>query len=307
MPPTPPGWYPDPSNQSGGAIRYWDGNAWTQHVAVPSAQSGGGQGFGAGYGAQGGPYGAAYRSPYGAGRQQPYGYGYDSTYVYNTTLAAFETEGRRRRWAQRALTGVALCIAVTDIGYAFTFSNFLHTIATIGPGTNQPPPGLFTHLASGIAITDSAFLIQVVVAVFFIIWQYEAAQVARNLGFPARVSPGLGAASWFIPIGSLWLPYWSLADLLPPAHPARAKALPTWLLYIGTQLLSVITAAIAIWNLAVALIPGVALAVCLVMLVRNGRQLIDATFEAHTDAMARLAPATPPPPTTRTTPGAPGA
>jgi hypothetical protein len=31
-PPTPPGWYPDGQ----GATRYWDGSAWTAHVAQPS-------------------------------------------------------------------------------------------------------------------------------------------------------------------------------------------------------------------------------------------------------------------------------
>src|SRR4051794_2337480 len=32
-----PGWYPDP--QTEGQIRYWDGNAWTEHVQ-PASQAG---------------------------------------------------------------------------------------------------------------------------------------------------------------------------------------------------------------------------------------------------------------------------
>lgn len=72
---TPAGWYP----QADGTQRYWDGNAWTEHIAPgpgPQAPQPGfaGQPYG---GPQGQQYGQQYGQPgYG---QQPYGqpgYGY---------------------------------------------------------------------------------------------------------------------------------------------------------------------------------------------------------------------------------------
>jgi hypothetical protein len=68
--------------------------------------------------------------------------------------------------------------------------------------------------------------------VLFLIWQYNAAKVAKGLGYPSRISPGLGVGSWFIPIVNLWFPHWALSDCLPPHHALRGKALWAWWAYI---------------------------------------------------------------------------
>lgn len=39
MPTPPPGWYPDPGRSRPGALRYWDGRAWTKRVQQAPAQS----------------------------------------------------------------------------------------------------------------------------------------------------------------------------------------------------------------------------------------------------------------------------
>jgi hypothetical protein len=69
-------------------------------------------------------------------------------------------------------------------------------------------------------------------AVAFLIWQFSAAETARQLGYPARRSPGLGVGAWFIPIVNFWWPYQALADCLPYNHPARRWTIYAWLGYL---------------------------------------------------------------------------
>lgn len=59
------------------------------------------------------------------------------------------------------------------------------------------------------------------------IWQYRAAKVALSLGYPAKVKPGWGVASWFFPIVQLFQPYLAVRSLLPEGHRTR-RILPYW-------------------------------------------------------------------------------
>lgn len=64
------------------------------------------------------------------------------------------------------------------------------------------------------------------------VWTYRAAANAASLGLPARRSPGLATAAWVIPVVSLWWPYQTVCDVLPPGHPTRRLVLRWWVLYL---------------------------------------------------------------------------
>jgi hypothetical protein len=74
--------------------------------------------------------------------------------------------------------------------------------------------------------------------IVFLVWQYDAARVARNLGYPARRSPAGGVGAWFVPVINLWMPYQAVRDCLPPRHVARPLVARAWLLRIVTASLN---------------------------------------------------------------------
>ena len=140
-------------------------------------------------------------------------------------------EVRLRGWAQAGAAGWALTAVVQMLISSSEVRSFRNQVQAI---RNAGVTGERVTFHLPFAWSGSALgLLGLAVAVAFLCWQYSAASVARDLGYPARVSPGLGVGGWFIPIGSLWLPYQALVDCLPPAHPARGRCLYSWLAFMG--------------------------------------------------------------------------
>jgi hypothetical protein len=83
--------------------------------------------------------------------------------------------------------------------------------------------------------TDAFGLASIVLQILFLIWQYRAARLARQLGYPARHAPGWGVAFWFIPVVQFWMPYQAIRDCLPPGHPTRKTVLQVWVLLLVTS------------------------------------------------------------------------
>ena len=84
--------------------------------------------------------------------------------------------------------------------------------------------------------------------IVFLIWQYRAAVVGRQLGYPARRSPGWGVGSWFVPVVDLWMPYQAIRDCLPPGHAGRALVLRTWILLIVGVVLTLALPVTFVWG-----------------------------------------------------------
>ncbi len=108
--------------------------------------------------------------------------------------------------------------------FALAFDHSIRASQKHEAYTTPQLPGnmtLLTDLAVGFWAASMTVLL---------VFQHRAAKVARLLGFPAKISPGLGVGAWFIPVAWYWLPYQSLAGCLPPEHPHRGELLRCWLL-----------------------------------------------------------------------------
>jgi hypothetical protein len=234
-------------------VRWWDGAEWTGHVSGPPPP-------------------------------QP---GWVSPLEF---AKAVHSEERMWRWARLALYSLIFTAAgqaIAAFSAAHTFHRIFNCIQVANQDTSQCGQQFSgTFYFTGYA--DLFFLVTLAAAIPFLMWQHSATTVARGLGYPARTSPGMGVGSWFIPIISLWYPYWALSDTLPPDHPLRGRCLWAWLCYLGSGLFygGAFFAALASTPAAVVLlILGGAMTLSVVLL---GTVLVVAVRDDH---QARLAPA----------------
>lgn len=152
---------------------------------------------------------------------------------------AAHSEERLWRWARIALFSLIFTAAGQSIA-AFSFAHAFHRVFNciqVANYNTTPCEQQFSGTFSISGYSDLFFLVTLAAAIPFLIWQHSAATVARGLGYPARTSPGMGVASWFIPVIGFWYPLWALSDTLPPNHPARGRCLWAWLCYVGSALL----------------------------------------------------------------------
>jgi hypothetical protein len=249
-PPPPPGWYPDP--WSYGSYRWWDGWQWTPHAApAPMA----------------GQFPTRDLRQLNLREQQ----------LWNGARIAVVV------WA--LYSTLQLIVAVVEghwLAHAAPWSLVTHDIRT----------GQRLDVSNGTALGSGWSFLQLpleVLAIIFLIrflmWQYNAAGVARGLGYQASLSPGWGVGVWFIPIANLFMPYWALRDLLPPGHLARQKAVYAWLCYVGAIVCTLGTF-VAVYLVGFAgVLLAVAGAACVLGGVLLGYQLLEAIRADH-DAAA---------------------
>jgi len=150
-----------------------------------------------------------------------------------------------------------LYVVVVAVGTAIAVASLPSMVAWIRlifdhPGSPVPPePGVIAA-ASLLEVP-----LELLAAVVFLIWQYQAATTARILGYPARRSPALGVGSWFIPVVNLWFPYQALRDLLPAGHRARPLVFWAWICFLLTGLAAVFSELIAFASVGLGVAIGI--------------------------------------------------
>lgn len=215
MPGPPAGWYPDPGYQGG--LRWWDGVAWSAHTSTPTI------------------------APSLTPGATPARSGGAASGWHGPVPAALAAEETMTSWARYAVL-VSAVIGVAN-GVVLTASmarwkNYFHWLRLIidspqraqtlpRPPAPSPPWIVIIGALGGAA------------QIVYLIWQYRAAVVARELGYRSRRSPGWGVGSCFVPVVDLWMPYQAVRDCLPPGHRARSLVLGTWLLLVSCAVLGV--------------------------------------------------------------------
>jgi len=114
---------------------------------------------------------------------------------------------------------------------------------------------------------------------------FRAAKTARDLGYPAKHSPALGAWSPIIPVVNLWFPYQALRDCLPPGSEHRPLVLRAWLLLLGIRLVEVALIIALAEDRAVGVVLLVVFALLEVLLASLGWRMVNAITTDHSEAL----------------------
>lgn len=192
-------------------------------------------------------------------------------------------EERTFIWARRALVAVLVVLAGQWFG-AIWFSHDVHRVwdeIQLNNGDGQVAQVRGFSVVYDLYV-QLFYLVAGGLSIVFFIWQHSAATVARGLGYPSRISPGLGVGSWFIPVVNLWFPYWALCDTLPPGHPMRGGALWAWLAYLSTLWAGAATFVVALVSTTMATVVVMIISGALgLVAIALGAQLMTAVQADH--------------------------
>lgn len=228
------GWYPDPTYPSN-KVRYWNGTSWTEHVNTKAGW---------------------YPDPQNPNGQMRYwdGAGWTNnfsqpgkTYKPATKTTVNETL-KFLKPTKLSLIGAWVLYVAINILTFFMMKSTFETIQKWQETCTTKTTGGRSVMECETALNQSGFgdylaalmltyLIVLFLLIVISIGFYKAASLSKSLGVEARLSPGWAVGGWFIPIGNLFLPYWSLSDMLPKTHPGRKILLTGW---VSTYAISII-------------------------------------------------------------------
>jgi len=177
-----------------------------------------------------------------------------------------------QRAARRAMITVVVT-AVLGAGSAVVFA-FDRTNRFAG-GTTLSPAA--TAISSVVAIAILGL------EVFFMIWLYRAAGLARKAGLPARRDPVWAILGFFIPVVNFWFPYQVARDCLPYGDPRRRRSARWWTWYLISAGFGAAAGGVGSVSRTGALIAAAVAVVGYGLSAWYARRMITAIGDAHTD------------------------
>jgi len=119
------------------------------------------------------------------------------------------------------------------------------------------------------------------IQLLFLLWCYKTARAGRELGIPARRSPGWAVGSWLIPILNLWWPYQSVSDTVPADDPARTEIRRWWTLWLAMLASTLFVFASAFFAVTASLLAVVVQGALVIAAAIAARRMIVAVLVAH--------------------------
>ena len=159
------------------------------------------------------------------------------------------------------------------------FSGLRTQLREIADGNDTRPSS--PVLSGRSALIYPLSLLALGATVFFMIWLYRAATLARRAGLPARREPVWAIVGFFVPVISLWFPYQVAADCLRADDPNRRLVAAWWSFQIAQIVLSGAAGITALFSPSAALVVGVVGAVAAALNAYTGIRMIDAIGTTH--------------------------
>lgn len=248
----PAGWYSDPSQF--GQVRYWDGSAWTPHVAPAPL-----------------PWGTP--APLDPRRD-------------------LDSELRSARFARIAVYAMAVIYVVYFVTAAIVGGKVFHEIRKaldqiqLHPNSNANPFGQQAGFITGafVGLEGIGFLL-LAAEVVLVVWFFNAATFGYRAGIPARHTPIWAVIGFIVPLVNFWFPYQSAADLFEPGDERRRIAGWWWACWVIDGLLITPIFVVSWFSIPVALVVALIASAVPVAGARFGAALIAASGEAHRDRL----------------------
>jgi len=242
--PDTPGWYPDPWGTP--KQRWFDGVAWTPSVWPPDD-----------------PVERASAS---------------------APPASVEAEGRSARLTAAVLPIAGVAYIATTISSVTVFrwmaDNWDEFVAAAEAGSTIDP--VVPSWVPALSWIGQFPLLTV--QVLFLLWCYRAAVAGRELGNPARRSPGWAVGGWLIPVLNLWWPYQSVVDTVPAGDPALSSIRRWWALWLTTIAASFLVFASAFFSLTITVAAVVVQSAVAIIAALAARVMILSVLRAHAPA-----------------------
>ena len=124
--------------------------------------------------------------------------------------------------------------------------------------------------------------------VFFMIWLYRAAGLARKAGLFARRDPVWAILGFIVPVVNLWFPYQVARDCLQAGDPRRRLSARWWTWYLISACFGAAAGSVGSVSRTGALIAAAVAVVGYVLSVLYVRRMIAAIGDAHTDLIRTL-------------------